>query len=341
MQVIKSCFEMAFFTPLYFTSEILGVAGFSEPMDRNKTNFFHAPSKDLLLDENLVFKLRAVNQPQYLLLALGLHLGLLGLSFFAPAPHAPLPEILVVEFISPSPTKKAALPILQQRFVPPAEQTENTELPATALSRDRIRVRQETQASQFGRTQNQVPQAGAGATQTQQQASRSLQRIPPDLDSSEVSIASTLNSSRDLTLPNSGRSTISTLLPAHIAQGSMTLLNTDSFVHYSFFMRIEALIRPRWEEKVFAALAPVQQKSSFSSDFRTDLKVLVRPNGLIHSIHILKKSGFKALDDAASLPFAEARFFPNPPQELVEESGFIELSYSFLVRTPQKILASP
>jgi len=56
---------------------------------------------------------------------------------------------------------------------------------------------------------------------------------------------------------------------------------------------------------------------------------------------IFRQSGLPAFDEAAVRAFAEARIFPNPPKEMVEEDGMIHLKYSFTVEFDPHLLARP
>ncbi|MNS84638.1 hypothetical protein D3C72_1184710 [compost metagenome] len=45
----------------------------------------------------------------------------------------------------------------------------------------------------------------------------------------------------------------------------------------------------------------------------------------------MKESGVVAFDTSAVRAFQEAAVFPNPPQEMIQEDGFIHLKFSFTV----------
>ena len=64
----------------------------------------------------------------------------------------------------------------------------------------------------------------------------------------------------------------------------------------------------------------------------TGIDIWITPDGRFHSAHIMKESGIKKFDTAAAAAFREAGMFPNPPQEMVEDDGYIHLKYSFNVR---------
>ncbi len=52
----------------------------------------------------------------------------------------------------------------------------------------------------------------------------------------------------------------------------------------------------------------------------------------------MKESGLKSFDQAAVQAFAQARMFPNPPEDMIESDGLIHLKYSFQVHYEPKVL---
>lgn len=137
-----------------------------------------------------------------------------------------------------------------------------------------------------------------------------------------------------------GVSTIGEVLPEEVEIGSFTALNTDRYQHYSFFARIEELIRFRWETSVRATIDRTPQSEflrGVNSSWITHIEIWLKPNGEFHSAHLLKPSGIPGFDQSAAWAFRDARVFPNPPKEMVEE-GLIRLQYSFNVKFNPKTL---
>ena len=133
-----------------------------------------------------------------------------------------------------------------------------------------------------------------------------------------------------------GPSTVGESLPQDVSVGSFTALNTDRFSYYTFYARIEDLIRFRWETKIKESL------DSFNHSFLvgvvlkknwiTQVEFLLTANGEIHQAKIIKASGVAQFDQAPIWAFRDARLFPNPPADMVESDGFIHLNYSFNVQ---------
>lgn len=132
-----------------------------------------------------------------------------------------------------------------------------------------------------------------------------------------------------------GVSSVGEDLPTDVSIGSFTALNTDRFTFYSFYARIEELVRFRWETKVKEAIESFNQpflvNVVLKKNWVTKVEFLLTPRGEIHQARVLQESGVVKFDQATLWAFRDARVFPNPPQEMIEEDGFIHLNYSFSV----------
>ncbi len=132
-----------------------------------------------------------------------------------------------------------------------------------------------------------------------------------------------------------GESTISVKLPDNIAVGSLTALNTDRNIYYSFYSRLEDMIYLRWADLIGKAVdsypADFKRRKLVGRAWKTNVVILLRPNGEFHRAEIHNQSGVEKFDISPILAFQDARVFPNPPQEMVRSDGFIHISYSFVV----------
>ncbi len=141
---------------------------------------------------------------------------------------------------------------------------------------------------------------------------------------------------RDSQGGGAGPSTLGDMMPQEMSVGSLTAVNTDRFLYYSFYARIEDLVRFRWESKVRSAVALFDpfffRNVVRDRDWSTDIEFWLMPDGRLHSAHILKESGVKNFDGAAVMAFKEAGVFPNPPAEMKEEDGFVRVRFVFNVR---------
>lgn len=145
-----------------------------------------------------------------------------------------------------------------------------------------------------------------------------------------------LPSPKDSTFAFEGApATTGELLPDDVSLGEFTALNTDRFKYYSFYARIEELVRFRWEQGLRNAIDsfPRNQLLNLNRDrWVTEAEFWLTKDGRFHSAHIHRESGLRRFDGAAVNAFRDANIFPNPPPEMVEKDGLIRIKYSFTVR---------
>lgn len=140
-----------------------------------------------------------------------------------------------------------------------------------------------------------------------------------------------------------GASTLGESVPDDISVGDFTALNTDQFQFYTFYARIEDLVRFRWETKVRESIDQLNRvqalKNTSRSEWVSQIEFLIDEKGLLRKAILLKESGIARFDQAAVLAFQDAKVFPNPPKEMIKEDGFIHLRYSFQVNYSPTYLA--
>ncbi|MGZ3743517.1 MAG: cell envelope integrity protein TolA [Pseudobdellovibrionaceae bacterium] len=275
-----------------------------------------------------------------------------GAPYFEPAP----PRITTIDLVdTPSPTKtdrnkkndkdKEARQVVRQALVPKRLQKEDDTDLARFLSADKQRVQKEMQAAMSGMTQNR--------NEGQKEKSDTTEKPPPsqrvhkgsekDYDPEGIDIAKNLKEYAQTV--GDAPATVGEALPQDVSIGNFTALNTDRYVYYSFYARIEDLVRFRWESRVRKAVDSFTRNYILSvvgrRNWVTSVDIWLTKDGRFHSAHILKESGISHFDQAAVLAFKEAGMFPNPPQEMVEEDGFIHLRYSFNVSfNPSAVVSS-
>lgn len=201
---------------------------------------------------------------------------------------------------------------------------------AMFASEERNRVLLQTRAREVGLTKNRRSGPKFLEDEHRLKFEENPERRPEDLGG-----FTEFDPRKELQRFDAGESTISVQLPDDIAVGSFTALNTDRHLYYSFYARIEDMIYLRWAENVKKALdtLPTDYKKAnlAGKSLRTDLIVLLKPNGEFYRAEVHNSSGIKRFDVSPALAFQDARIFPNPPQEMVREDGFIHISYSFIV----------
>lgn len=128
-----------------------------------------------------------------------------------------------------------------------------------------------------------------------------------------------------------GYSTISEYIP-NVKRGGFTSLNTNQFVYYAFFNRINNQIRSRWTDHLSflgQRLEKPRLAQLANKDHITNITAIITPDGKLQKVIITKSSGYKETDWAVTEAFVRAAPLLNPPAGLVESDGLIRLEYSF------------
>gem|GEM_PF-1202357 len=266
-------------------------------------------------------------------------------------------ETVQIEIVQPESVKKSKpdthqrnknKQIVSQVLVPENQLRPHDETLADFLSQKKQRVQKQMKAAESGISKNNVSQEKGKmrevAKEILQQKKLGIQNQNKEIDLKKSEIEPSESFERALnkdpekstSLSSPGYASISENISESIEIGSMTALNTDSYLYYSFFARVQDLVRFRWTSRVEAAkemMDPYYLRNIVQGrNWTTHLDIWLTPQGNYHSAHIMKESGVKALDTAAVMAFKEAQIFSNPPQELVEEDGFIHLRYNLTVR---------
>jgi TonB family protein len=240
---------------------------------------------------------------------------------------------VTIEIIDPSKSQnETSRQVVRQAQTPEQEKLrDESEDKLAFLSEQAQRVKKQTRALLNGMTRNRAEKEKA--------ADKTKELLRRDFDAFSPAYKKT-SPIKDIQA-DKGLSTIGETLPTDISVGSFTALNTDRYLFYSFYARIEELIRYRWESAVRMAIdstPPDHFSPNASGVWKTNVEIWLKPNGEYHSAHIMKESGFRSFDRAAVQAFIQARLFPNPPKEMVEADGLIHLKYNFHVFHEPKVL---
>lgn len=212
------------------------------------------------------------------------------------------------------------------------------------LSEKVQRVKKETRADLFGLTKNRQKQPETQKdrlnppTKPTTNPTNTTIAKSSSIDSLDGTLEQDLNRNSNAAMAKAnsldpGLSTFGNQLNKNVDIGAFTALNTDRHLFYSFYSRIEDMIRPPWEDDVSSearqlnATNPLRPKGGWSS--RID--VILNPEGKLVRVALLKSSGIKGFDNAAISAFQKADFFPHPPKGMVNEDGVIVLKYLFTV----------
>lgn len=131
-----------------------------------------------------------------------------------------------------------------------------------------------------------------------------------------------------------GLSTTGEQLPDDIKFGDFTALNTDRHLYYSFYARIEQMVRPRWVNYARAVVYNLENGHEViqgRATWTTKLEIILDKKGTFKKALLHEGSGSKSLDSAPVQAFRDAQQFPNPPAEMVKDDGTIRIYYAFSV----------
>lgn len=233
------------------------------------------------------------------------------------------PEAQILDALTPQKNQ-----IVRQATAPDKLKMPEDENLARFLSEKKQRVREETQAATNGMTANrtQQPKSADKTTVT------SSESTTPGKDGYQpLDISKQL---QEMNRFDEGVSSIGESMPHDVKVGSFTALNTDRYLFYTFYARMEELIRFRWETRVQQAINTLDRPTLANIGDRnwvTHVEFLLDKNGYLQKALLMKESGIRAFDVAAIAAFRDARIFPNPPREMIQEDGFIHIKFSFTV----------
>ncbi len=274
----------------------------------------------------------------FLSMSLFIHLSLyLGLLKFLPQPATDQHQATPIEIIFKKNQQK------KQQFVSDPDLgniVKKLKKQSRFLSKFSRRVKKETVATKSGPTKNRVPKQASTQKITKRSEKKSKSKIKKwksglnfkternkQLKSSTTSIAAS--------------STIAEHIP-NVKSGGFTVLNTDQFTYYSFFKRVNEQVRLRWVNKIkkLSFSLPSQTINRLAAFPReTKVELILNQKGEFISSFVDQSSGADFLDRAPINAFIEASPFINPPQDLVDDDGYIRLNYSFFVNWESRRLA--
>jgi hypothetical protein len=261
-----------------------------------------------------------------LIFSLGFHFLLLAVLALLPQQHPS--ETVAIELITPPPSQKARQ-VIRRHAIPEDLQSESSKDPWRFLSERNQQVREQMRALQSGLTKNR--------SQTNREKTVKTPKQLGHLLPSPIHIPTPQEFAAE---QEKGISTFGNDLPTEIKIGSMTALNTERYLYYSYFARAEELLRHEWEPKILQIIQhpPPQITTSVHRTFTTELEVWFYPDGRYHSAHIMKPSGVVELDRAASESFRLVKMIPNPPREKVEKDGLVRFKWGMSVEYDPKVL---
>lgn len=122
-----------------------------------------------------------------------------------------------------------------------------------------------------------------------------------------------------------------------VKEGSITSLNTDRNLYFSFYSRIGPQIYGKWVQNLGdyeRHLTPNDVKRLGGRQWSTLLEVILDQDGHYKSHIVHESSGELELDLAAINSFAKVAYFPNPPKGMVKADGTVRLYYKLTINPP-------
>lgn len=304
-------------------------------------------------------------------LSLLLHLGLGGgmslLSRFTPSANPDDVSVTPIEWMDIRDAKSSKTQtILPKVEVPKSMRIENDNKPSKFMSAETVRVREESKArfipgsesmnseQSSPRTQSQfqpkIQSPGSKVTSptpnsiisesTHRSSDPSLKKLKLFDNSASGDVAINTSSEEHAESPSGSGSTpitfappsqLSIDLPDEIKVGSMTVLNSDSSIYFSYFDRMQRLIYYRWVKNVDETMSWLLLKNrlpSTSMVYSTVDEIVLDSSGNFLRAHTLLPSGLQEVDDAVENAFSQARIIPNPPEGLIKQ-GLVRFKVRF------------
>jgi hypothetical protein len=247
------------------------------------------------------------------------------------------PRPLDIEIVYQNETKQQK----KQQFVTDAEdltrKINDLKDKANFLSKSTRRVREEQVARQTGRTQNGQPQS-VQKNNIITSARNAYEK--PSITGPGPTPKN--NSNNGIPSPGFNASSIAEYIP-EVKEGGFTSLNTDQYMYYTFYARINEQIRNRWVQNVRQVLQtlPISEMSRLSKKQQiSQIEVILNSSGKFINAIIHQKAENRLLDISAATAFKDSAPFNNPPLEIVsKDDGLIHLHYQFYLQLQPRYTA--
>lgn len=115
-----------------------------------------------------------------------------------------------------------------------------------------------------------------------------------------------------------------------IEEGDETSLNSRKWKFASFFNRVKRSVADHWHPDVAYRRRDPSGNIYGYRDRLTVVRVKLHPDGRLANLALERPCGVDFLDDEAMAAFRQAQPFPNPPKQLIDDSGLISFRFGFL-----------
>jgi TonB family protein len=115
-----------------------------------------------------------------------------------------------------------------------------------------------------------------------------------------------------------------------LEEGETTRLNTREFLYSSFFTRVKRQIAGHWKpDDAFAKVYNVNPGNA-PKLLSTSVEITLNNTGHLTNIFVSKSSGYESWDNESVRCVKEASPFLNPPQGLIDPSGYVTFPFTFI-----------
>lgn len=112
-------------------------------------------------------------------------------------------------------------------------------------------------------------------------------------------------------------------------RGNRTALNTQEYLHATFFNRMKRALASHWSPQDDVRSLDPTGRVLGVQDRQTVLEVTLNKAGKLVNIKVLKTSGAHMIDQGTVRAFRLAQPFHNPPKELIDSDGLVRFKFGF------------
>lgn len=294
---------------------------------------------------------------KFLLFSLSFHLFLTATIVLVPYLKKQKTEQIEVVLIEPTPAPEVALAKKMTEQKQPSqvvqmdENQSNNEIDPKAkyLSAKNNTVKKETVAKNIGQFKNAVAQKPAARQNEQKEVEKQISQNKPESKSKlfNTGFDAYASLSKNDTVKKMAQKEHSFQNGSSLQQASstndhientepslMTQLNTREYKYYGYHKRIRTQLDQWYESKLRDQMKKILSQGrtiAAEDNKRTQLLIILNPQGNLVGIQVMGASGVRELDDAAVEAFKKAAPFPNPPKGMIDADGTIKVRWDFVL----------
>lgn len=294
---------------------------------------------------------------KFLLFSFSFHIFLSATIVLVPYLKKEKTEQIEIVLIEPAPAQEVAVAkqLTEQKqpsqVVQMDENQSNNEIDPNAkyLSAKNNTVKKETVAKNIGQFKNAVAQKPAARQNEQKEVEKQISQNKPESKSklfntgfdayASLSKNDTVKkmAQKEHSFQNGSSPQQASSTNDHIESAEpslMTQLNTREYKYYGYHKRIRTQLDQWYESKLRDQMKKILSQGrtiAAEDNKRTQLLIILNPQGNLVGIQVMGASGVRELDDAAVEAFKKAAPFPNPPKGMIDADGTIKVRWDFVL----------